>query len=111
MRLDDTDKFFLHGSGCSQWVCKADGRLLVPVYYAGPGDEQYASTVLLCEFDGETMTCTEHGDELRLDVERGLCEPSLIECGNCGNKVLPHRICPKCGYYKDKQVIEPEEMA
>ena len=35
----------------------------------------------------------------------------LVECGNCGNKVLPHRVCPKCGYYKGKQVFEPEDMA
>jgi len=37
--------------------------------------------------------------------------PTLIECGNCGNRVLPHRVCPKCGFYKGTQVVEPEEMA
>jgi large subunit ribosomal protein L32 len=37
--------------------------------------------------------------------------PNLIECGTCGNKVLPHRICPKCGFYRGNQIIEPEEMA
>jgi large subunit ribosomal protein L32 len=37
--------------------------------------------------------------------------PGLVECGTCGNKVLPHRVCPKCGYYRGNQVIELENMA
>ncbi len=40
-----------------------------------------------------------------------LAIPNLVLCGNCGNKVLPHRVCPKCGHYKGNMVIEPEEMA
>ena len=47
----------------------------------------------------------------RRSANMRLSEPRLIECGNCGNKVLPHRVCPKCGYYKGRQVIEPEDMA
>jgi large subunit ribosomal protein L32 len=47
----------------------------------------------------------------RKAINMKLSVPSLIECGNCGKRVMPHRICPKCGYYKGKQVIEPEEMA
>jgi large subunit ribosomal protein L32 len=42
---------------------------------------------------------------MRLDV------PTLIECGNCGNRVMPHRVCPKCGFYRGKQILKPEEMA
>ncbi len=34
--------------------------------------------------------------------------PTLIECSNCGNRVLMHHVCPKCGYYRGKQVIEKE---
>jgi large subunit ribosomal protein L32 len=40
-----------------------------------------------------------------------LAVPTLTECGNCGNRVMPHRVCPKCGYYRGKQVLKPEEMA
>lgn len=47
----------------------------------------------------------------RKSINMKLSAPSLIECGNCGNRILPHRVCPKCGYYKGKQVIEPEDMA
>jgi len=42
---------------------------------------------------------------MRLEV------PTLVECGNCGNRVMSHRVCPKCGYYRGKQVLKPEEMA
>ena len=24
----------------------------------------------------------------------------LVECTNCGAKIRPHRVCPKCGFYK-----------
>ncbi len=37
--------------------------------------------------------------------------PGLVECSTCGNKVLPHRVCPKCGFYRGKQVLELEDMA
>ncbi|MCA9414855.1 MAG: 50S ribosomal protein L32 [Candidatus Omnitrophica bacterium] len=31
--------------------------------------------------------------------------PSLSDCPNCGEKMLPHRACPSCGFYKDRQVL------
>jgi large subunit ribosomal protein L32 len=31
-----------------------------------------------------------------------------VKCGNCGNPVLLHRVCPKCGFYRGKQIIAPE---
>jgi large subunit ribosomal protein L32 len=30
-------------------------------------------------------------------------------CPNCQQPKLPHRVCPKCGYYGGRQVIETEE--
>lgn len=27
-------------------------------------------------------------------------------CANCGNHIPPHRVCPKCGFYKGRQVIQ-----
>ncbi|MEW6567086.1 MAG: 50S ribosomal protein L32 [Chloroflexota bacterium] len=32
----------------------------------------------------------------------------LITCPNCGEKTLPHRVCPSCGHYAGKEVIEVE---
>jgi len=34
--------------------------------------------------------------------------PSLAVCSNCGEKIIPHRVCPYCGYYKGREVIETE---
>src|SRR5438477_618160 len=31
---------------------------------------------------------------------------SLSECPNCHERKLPHRVCPKCGYYKGREVLE-----
>ena len=30
---------------------------------------------------------------------------SLSKCPQCQASRLPHRICPKCGYYRGKQVV------
>lgn len=30
-------------------------------------------------------------------------------CPNCGKTKLPHRVCPHCGYYKGKPVIQVEK--
>jgi large subunit ribosomal protein L32 len=43
----------------------------------------------------------------RQSINMKLKAPTLIECNTCGNKVLPHRVCPKCGFYRGKQVIVP----
>ena len=32
--------------------------------------------------------------------------PKLVECGNCHEKMMPHRVCPHCGYYRGKAVLE-----
>jgi len=34
--------------------------------------------------------------------------PSLIECPSCGERVPPHRVCAKCGHYKDRLVVSEE---
>ncbi|HVR40776.1 MAG TPA: 50S ribosomal protein L32 [Thermoanaerobaculia bacterium] len=30
---------------------------------------------------------------------------SLSTCPQCHEAKLPHRVCPKCGYYKGREVI------
>jgi large subunit ribosomal protein L32 len=46
----------------------------------------------------------------RKAINMRLKTPSLIECSNCGNRVLIHRVCPKCGFYRGKQILESEEL-
>ena len=31
--------------------------------------------------------------------------PQLSLCSQCGARVLSHRVCPSCGFYKGKQVV------
>ena len=35
--------------------------------------------------------------------------PSLAECSQCKKPVIPHRVCPFCGYYKGQPVVQIEE--
>lgn len=35
-----------------------------------------------------------------------LSAASTIACSNCGNKRLPHTVCPTCGYYKGREVVQ-----
>jgi len=33
-------------------------------------------------------------------------QPNLVACPKCGKLILPHTVCPYCGYYKGKMVID-----
>ena len=35
--------------------------------------------------------------------------PNVTKCPNCGEPVLSHRACPKCGQYKGNQVLASKE--
>lgn len=78
LAMPETDgKFFLVAPGCVQWLEKADGTLLVPMYFRGPSGSNYKVTILHCAFDGQEMKYLKHGDELALKGGRGVYEPSL----------------------------------
>jgi hypothetical protein len=80
LEMGEQEKFgYIARNGCGQWLVEDGGTLLVPIYFAKPG-KPFAVTVVRCLFDGQLMTYQQHGDELYLDVERGLCEPSIIRC-------------------------------
>lgn len=45
--------------------------------------------------------------KIRRDMRRAhhkLLAPKLLECQSCGERIMPHRVCPKCGHYKDRLV-------
>jgi len=31
--------------------------------------------------------------------------PAAKPCPNCGERHLPHRVCPACGFYRGRQVV------
>lgn len=35
--------------------------------------------------------------------------PGYVECPQCHEPKLSHRVCPECGYYKNKEVISVSE--
>lgn len=35
--------------------------------------------------------------------------PNLSTCPQCGEARESHHLCPSCGYYKDRTVIDMEE--
>lgn len=37
--------------------------------------------------------------------------PGMIECPQCHEYIMPHRVCKACGYYNGKEVIKKEEAA
>jgi large subunit ribosomal protein L32 len=38
-----------------------------------------------------------------------LAEKNLTTCGNCGELKLPHTVCPKCGFYKGREVVSVDK--
>lgn len=35
-----------------------------------------------------------------------LTAPGLSECPQCHSSKLPHRVCPECGFYDGREVVE-----
>ncbi len=38
-----------------------------------------------------------------------LSAPFSVECPECGNKKLPHTVCPRCGHYKNRKLVKVDE--
>ena len=34
---------------------------------------------------------------------------TTVRCPKCGEMIKPHRVCPKCGTYKNKEVVKTAE--
>lgn len=47
----------------------------------------------------------------RQTINMRLKAPNLVECGNCGNAVVTHRVCSKCGFYGGRQVMAPQSKS
>ena len=47
----------------------------------------------------------------RARVQYKLAPKNLIKCSNCSAQIAPHIACPKCGYYKGKEVVDTMKKA
>jgi len=77
LAMPDTTKFFNAGAGCVQRLDLPNGDILLPIYFKGETEKFSRVTVLRCGFDGSKLTFIEQGNELTLNTDRGLGEPSL----------------------------------
>jgi len=50
---------------------------------------------------------------MRRDMRRSnnfrLIASSLSKCSNCGVEILPHRVCPSCGFYGGELILPPKQ--
>ncbi|MBU0508497.1 50S ribosomal protein L32 [bacterium] len=35
-----------------------------------------------------------------------LAKPTTTTCSNCGAVMEPHRVCPSCGYYNGRFIVQ-----
>jgi large subunit ribosomal protein L32 len=33
---------------------------------------------------------------------------NVVSCPHCDEPMMPHRICPSCGFYKERSVVQIE---
>ncbi|NOY99043.1 MAG: 50S ribosomal protein L32 [Chloroflexi bacterium] len=52
---------------------------------------------------------TSKGRRDRRRAHDALKARNLVMCSNCGSMRLPHTVCPNCGFYKGREVIEVEK--
>ena len=39
-----------------------------------------------------------------------ISEPAYSECPQCHEIKRPHHVCPHCGFYKEKEIMEVEAI-
>lgn len=49
---------------------------------------------------------TSHSKKNKRRAHDSLSAPSTIACPECGEQMVRHRVCPQCGTYRGRQVIE-----
>ncbi len=79
LAMPDVPRFFNAGAGSVQRWDLPNGDILLPIYFKIPEKQQYATTVLRCSFDGDSLKYAEHGSELTVNNKRGLYEPSVTK--------------------------------
>jgi len=68
--------------GCAQRYTLENGDVLVPLTFGPAGRTDKSVTTARYSFDGEKLAFQEAGRELRLEIKRGLLEPSITRWGD-----------------------------
>jgi hypothetical protein len=79
LELPTDDEFNFARNACAQWLVQPNGNLLVPLYISKSVKQRFSTTVVECRFDGNELSFLKQGNVLRLEVARGLYEPSLTQ--------------------------------
>jgi large subunit ribosomal protein L32 len=48
---------------------------------------------------------TPHRRDCRRSANSKLDTPNTVKCLNCGATKMPHKVCPRCGFYNGKLII------
>lgn len=48
---------------------------------------------------------TTHSKKAMRQWKEKIDTPNLIECPHCHKLILPHHVCPYCGYYDGEQKV------
>ena len=82
LQMPDEPRFFNSGAGSVQRLDLPGGDILLPTYFSAKGGKFTRVVVMRCGFDGEKISVKEVGNELAVDTDRGIGEPSLTKFQN-----------------------------
>lgn len=77
LEWDDPRASAMYTCNCAQRITFANGDVLIPLSFGPVERPARGVTTVRAAFDGENLQIVETGSELRLDIKRGLLEPSL----------------------------------
>ncbi len=43
---------------------------------------------------------------MRRAANEKIVVPNLVPCPKCSEPMIPHRVCPKCGHYKGRKIVD-----
>lgn len=81
LQWDDPRGGFIYSNNCGQRVVMPNGDIMMSFTF-GPKPENRMVAGVRCTFDGETLEIAEVGPPLKLEVGRGLLEPSVTRFGD-----------------------------